>query len=241
MSSWSRFVQTIKERKAVSTLAVLFTLTVGILIGTLISRGVRAARQQSPVSDAQQVELPSPVQLSSIFNKISKEVAPAVVNINTESTVQSRSRFRRNPQGEQDPFGDFFRRFFDFGPQAEPEREFRQRSLGSGVIIDPKGYILTNNHVVSRADKIQVKMLGDKQLYDAKLVGSDSETDLAVIKIEADHPLPHARLGNSEGLSVGDWVLAVGSPFGLEETVTAGIISAKGRDLGSSFQRFIQT
>ena len=239
MNSWNHFVQTIKERKAVSTLAVLFTLTVGILIGTLISRGVRAARQQSQVSDAQQVELPAPVQLSSIFNTISKEIAPAVVNINTESTVQSRSR--RNPQGQQDPFGDFFRRFFDFGPQGEPQREFRQRSLGSGVIIDPKGYILTNNHVVSRADKIKVKMLDDEELYDAKIIGSDSETDIAVIKIEAEHLLPYANLGNSEGLSVGDWVLAVGSPFGLEETVTAGIISAKGRDLGSQFQRFIQT
>ena len=241
MNSWKHFVQTIKERKAVSTLAVLFTLTVGILIGTLVSRGVRAARQQSQVSDAQQVELPSPVQLSSIFNTISKEIAPSVVNINTESTVQSRSQSRRNPRGQQDPFGDFFRRFFDFGPQGEPGREFRQKSLGSGVIIDPKGYILTNDHVVSKADKIKVKMMDDEKLYDAKVIGSDSETDIAVIKIEADHPLPYASVGNSEGLSVGDWVLAVGSPFGLEETVTAGIISAKGRDLGSQFQRFIQT
>ena len=239
MNRWNHFAHVVKERKVVSTLAVLFTLMVGILIGTLISRGVRAARQQPQVSDARQVELPSPVQLSSVFTRISKEVAPAVVNINTESTVQS--RMRRSPQGQQDPFGDFFRRFFDFGPGGEPQREFRQRSLGSGVIIDPKGYILTNDHVVSKADEIKVKILGDEELYDAKVIGSDSETDIAVIKIEVVRSLPYASMGNSEGLNVGDWVLAMGSPFGLEETVTAGIISAKGRDLGTQFQRFIQT
>jgi serine protease Do len=190
------------------------------------------------------LNLPSPVQLSTVFSKISNEISPAVVNINTESTMQSRGPERRGPQAEPDPFGQFFDRFFDLGPFGQQQPEFRQRSLGSGVMVDSQGYILTNAHVVSRADRIRVKLLNDPKLYDAKVIGSDEETDLAVIKIEADHTLPAAKIGNSDGTGVGDWVLAIGSPFGLEETVTAGIISAKGRDLGngsSSFQRFIQT
>jgi len=239
----------------------MFTLALGILIGTLISRGVGAAQKQSRASDAQELELPSPAQLSSGFSKIAKEVAPAVVNINTESTVKPAAQFRRRtPQGGpqqqgpggggsgQDPFEDFFQKFFDFGPQGQggqggaPQQDLKQKSLGSGVVVDKNGYILTNDHVINKADKIKVKILNDPKLYDAKVVGFDKETDLAVIKIEADHPLISAKLGNSNGLQVGEWVLAVGSPFGLDETVTAGIISAKGRDLGGSqFQRFVQT
>ena len=241
MNMERQVLRSLKERRAFSTLVILFPLSIGILIGTLISRGVRAAQQQGKASDAQLVELPSPVQLSTVFTKISKELSPSVVNINTESTLRARTRQRTTPPQETDPF-DLFERFFNQGPFGIDPPELKQRSLGSGILIDPKGYILTNNHVVSRADKIKVKMLDDPKLYDAKVVGSDSETDLAVIKIEADHPLKAARIGNSNGLNVGDWVLAVGSPFGLEETVTAGIVSAKGRDIGSSqFQRFIQT
>ncbi|MBI3896577.1 MAG: Do family serine endopeptidase [Acidobacteria bacterium] len=249
MSNVSAFLQTVRKRKTVSTIAILATLAVGILIGTVVSRGVRASQAQSKFSDAQQIELPSPVTLSTTFSKIAKEVAPSVVNINTESTVRPMSRQRQTPPGGgqgpggqgQDPFGDFFERFFQFGPFGQETPEFRQRSLGSGVIVDKNGYILTNGHVVSRASKIKVKLLDDPKLYDAKVVGIDEDTDMAVIKIEADHPLPAVKIGNSDGLSVGDWVLAVGSPFGLEETLTAGIVSAKGRDLGSQFQRFIQT
>jgi serine protease Do len=240
-----KILQTMQQRKAASTAAILLTLAIGILIGTLISRGVRAAQSQAKAPDAQTLELPSPVQLSTVFSKISNEVAPAVVNINTESTVQAQSRTprRRSPQAEPDPFENFFDRFFDL-PFGQQQPELKQRSLGSGVIVDPNGYILTNDHVVSRAEKIKVKIHNDPKLYDARVVGADSETDLAVIKIEADHSLPAAKVGNSDGTGVGDWVLAIGSPFGLDETVTAGIISAKGRDLGagsSSFQRFIQT
>ncbi|MBI4464531.1 MAG: Do family serine endopeptidase [Acidobacteria bacterium] len=241
MSKRESLVRFFRDRKAVSTLAILLTLAIGILIGTLITRGVGAAQKQLKASDAKQIELPSPVELSTAFTQIAKEVAPSVVNINTESTVRPRVRQRQSPPGPgTDPF-DFFERFFDFGPFGQQQPEFKQRSLGSGVVIDEKGYILTNHHVVNRADKIKVKMLDDPKLYDAKVVGSDQETDMAVIKIEADHPLPAVKVGNSNGLNVGDWVLAIGSPFGLEETVTAGIISAKGRDLGSQFQRFIQT
>ena len=261
MSRGTNFLQVIKQRKAVSTLAIMFTLAIGILIGTLISRGVRAAQKQSKNSDAQELEIPAPTQLSSIFSKIARDIGPTVVNINTESTVRPQGQLRRRmPQGGggqgqggqgqgqgqgggEDPFGDFFQRFFDFGgPGAQQQQEFRQKSLGSGVIVDRNGYILTNEHVVGKADKIKVKIHDDPKLYDAKVVGEDMETDLAVIKIELGRPLTAAKLGNSNGLNVGDWVLAVGSPFGLDETVTAGIISAKGRDLGGSqFQRFVQT
>ena len=243
MNMERQVLRSLKERRALSTLVIVFTLSIGILIGTLVSRGVRAA-QQGKAFDAQLLDVPSPVQLSTVFTKISKELSPSVVNINTESTMRAGTRQRMTPpQGQgTDPF-DLFERFFDRGgPMGIDPPELKQRSLGSGILIDPKGYILTNNHVVSRADKIKVKMLDDPKLYDAKVVGSDSETDLAVIKIEADHPLKVARIGNSDGLNVGDWVLAIGSPFGLEATVTAGIVSARGRDIGSSqFQRFIQT
>ncbi|MBI1955616.1 MAG: Do family serine endopeptidase [Acidobacteria bacterium] len=245
MKNVSAFVQSFRKRKVVSTLGILATLAIGILIGTLVSRGVRASQEQSKNPDARQIELPSPVTLSTTFSKIAKEVAPSVVNINTESTMRPMSRQRQAPPGGggqgQDPFGDFFDRFFQFGPPGQEQPEFRQRSLGSGMIVDKNGYILTNEHVVSRADKIKVKLLDDPKLYDAKVVGTDRDTDLAIIKIEADHPLPAVKIGNSNGLNVGDWVLAVGSPFGLDESITAGIISAKGRDLGSQFQRFIQT
>jgi len=231
----------IRERKALSTLAILLTLSIGILVGTLVSRGVGAAQKQTRVSDAELLSIPSPVQLSTIFGKIAKEVGPTVVNINTESTVRPQMPQRQSPSDPSDPFGNFFDRFFDFGPFGGQQQEFKQRSLGSGVIVDKNGYILTNEHVVNKADRIKVKIHDDPKLYDAKVIGTDPETDLAVIKIEADGPLPVAKVGNSTGLNVGDWVLAIGSPFGLQETVTAGIISAKGRDLGSQFQRFVQT
>ena len=154
---------------------------------------------------------------------------------------------------EDNPFQDFFNRFFGGQPgqgggqggQDGGMGDMRERSLGSGVIVDPKGYIVTNNHVVEKADRIRVKLMNDPATvtYDATVVGVDRETDLAVIKIDAKKPLPAAKLGNSDAMEVGDWVLAVGSPFGLEETVTAGIVSAKGRNIvpGRQFESFIQT
>ena len=142
------------------------------------------------------------------------------------------------------PFDDFFDRFFG-GQGGQGAGPIRERSLGSGVIVDAKGYIVTNRHVVEKADRIRVRLQDDPAsvLHDAKLIGMDQETDLAVIKIETSQPLPVAKLGNSESMQVGDWVLAIGSPFGLSETVTAGIVSAKGRNIvpGRQFQSFIQT
>ena len=133
-----------------------------------------------------------------------------------------------------DPF-EQFRRFF-----GEIPHEFKQHGLGSGVIVSPDGYIMTNNHVVGNADTIQVTLM-DKREFTAKVIGKDSKTDLALIKIDTKEPLPFAALGNSDGTEVGDWVVAIGNPFGFSLTVTAGIVSAKGRALGGNYDEFIQT
>jgi len=136
--------------------------------------------------------------------------------------------------GGGDPF-EQFRRFF-----GEIPREFKQHGLGSGVIVSPDGYILTNNHVVGNADEIKVTLM-DKREYTAKVIGKDSKTDLALIKIDTTEKLPAATLGDSTDAQVGDWVVAIGNPFGFSLTVTAGIVSAKGRALGGSYDDFIQT
>src|SRR5574337_1038472 len=229
-----------RSRKILATLLVATTLGIGILIGTVISGRVGATKGQGALGHgATPLAIPDPVQMGSSFATIVNKVEPAVVNINTTQVIE-RKRGPRRPRGQMDPFQDFFDRFFDFpdqGPAAE-------RSLGSGVIVDKKGYILTNNHVIEQATKIQVQLAGDPKKYTAKVVGSDEETDLAVIKIEASRDLPTATLGNSDGVQVGDWVLAIGSPFGLQATVTAGIVSAKDRSNipgVRQFQRFLQT
>jgi serine protease Do len=238
---WARM----KANRAAYTLTVLATLTVGILIGTVISKGVKGQEKKS--SDATPLTVPSPQVLSNQFSQIAKQLEPTVVNINTESTVKNPHR-RRGGGGspdqpdDQSPFDDFFDKFFGGQQGTGPIRE---HSLGSGILVDPKGYIVTNRHVVEKADRVRVKLMDDPPgvLHDAKVIGSDQETDLAVIKIDSDKPFPVAKLGNSDSMQVGDWVLAVGSPFGLSETVTAGIVSAKGRNIvpGRQFQSFIQT
>ena len=165
------------------------------------------------------------------FAGVAKRATPSVVNVFTTQRVQL------SPFGarEGDPFDQFFRQFF-----PELPRELQQKSLGSGVIIDRQGFILTNHHVVANADEIKVK-LSDTRTFPAELVGSDPRTDLALIRVKSAD-LPPADLGNSDGLGVGDWVLAIGNPFGLEETVTAGIVSAKERVIGAGpFDNFIQT
>jgi serine protease Do len=242
----SAFWVRLKANRLAYTLTILATLTIGILIGTVVSRSVKG-QESKKGSDATPLSVPAPQQLSNQFSQIAKQLEPSVVNINTESTIKTQRR-RRGPIGpdggdDQNPFDDFFDRFFG-GPGGNPG-SIRERSLGSGVLVDPKGYILTNRHVVEKADRIRVKLQDDPPsvLHDAKVIGTDQETDLAVIKIESSKPLPVAKLGNSDGMQVGDWVLAVGSPFGLQETVTAGIVSAKGRNIvpNRQFQSFIQT
>src|SRR5271169_5736346 len=252
----SAFWVRLKANRWAYTFTILATLTVGILIGTVISYGVKGKEGQKS-SDATPLTIPAPQQLSNTFSQISKQLEPSVVNINTESTIKNPRRrgHSARPDPDQDqggdddtPFQDFFDKFFGGqGGQGGPDPgTIRQRSLGSGVIVDSKGYIVTNRHVVEKADRIRVKLQDENPAspgHDAKLIGMDQETDLAVIKIEVDHALPAAKLGNSDGMEVGDWVLAIGSPFGLQETVTAGIVSAKGRNIvpQRQFQSFIQT
>ena len=243
---WVRF----KAHRAAYTLTILATLSVGILIGTVVSYGVKGQETKNISADATPLSVPSPQALSSQFAQISKQLEPSVVNINTESTIKPSVRRRGGDQDSpddddngQNPFDDFFNHFFG-GPGAS-NGPIRERSLGSGVIVDSKGYILTNRHVVNKADRIRVRLQDDPPTvqHEAKVVGIDEETDLAVIKIDINRPLPAAKLGNSDSMQVGDWVLAVGSPFGLTETVTAGIVSAKGRNIVPThqFQSFIQT
>jgi serine protease Do len=165
------------------------------------------------------------------FAAVAKKTMPVVVNISTSSQRSARS-------GSNDPIEDFFNRFFG----ETPPRESSQRSLGSGILISRDGEILTNYHVVRSADTIKVK-LADQSEYEARLVGKDDRTDLALIKIrKSGGLLPFAKLGSSAQLEVGDWVMAIGNPFGLEHTVTAGIVSAKGRVIGAGpYDSFIQT
>ncbi|HEY6253880.1 MAG TPA: Do family serine endopeptidase [Candidatus Angelobacter sp.] len=262
-SFFAAFFARIKAQRWLSTLVILVTLTVGILIGTVVSKsGVKG--NSTPSADATLLPMQSPQQLSNTFRQVAKQLEPSVVNVNSESSPRQqqqmpRRRGRRPDRstppdgGGQDPFQDFFDRFF--GGQGGGDDEggglpgggAREQSLGSGIIMNANGYIVTNFHVVDGADRIRVKLKDEPpgMLHDAKVVGVDRETDLAVIKIEPpkDHALTPARLGDSDAMEVGDWVLAVGSPFNLEETVTAGIVSAKGRNInpGRSFQSFIQT
>jgi serine protease Do len=237
----------LRSRRMASLLTVVATLAIGILMGTLISFSVKGKDADAAGASPAPIQIPAPQQLSTAFAQIARELEPSVVNINTESTPRPTPRRRQPAPRGQDPFQDFFDRFFG-GPDGDDSdgAGVRERSLGSGVIVDPKGYIVTNAHVVERADRIRVRLASDPPGvpgHDAKVVGTDRETDLAVIKIEPKSPLPAAKLGNSESAVVGEWVLAIGSPFGLEQTVTAGIISAKGRNIVPlrQFQSFIQT
>jgi len=246
---WSR----LKANRFAYSLTIAATLAVGMLIGTVISANVKG-KENAKSGDATPLTIPAPQQLSNVFSQISKQLEPTVVNINTESTIKNPHAGRRVPGGgggDEDggpgsPFDDFFDKFFGGqGGQGGEAGPIRQRSLGSGVVVDPKGYIVTNRHVVEKADRVRVRLQDDPPgvQHEARVIGMDQETDLAVIKIETDHALPIAKLGNSESVQVGDWALAIGSPFGLQETVTAGIISAKGRNIvpGKQFQTFIQT
>lgn len=194
---------------------------------------------------AQDKGLESLKQTGQAFRHVAKKVSPAVVFIKVEKEVSS--------QGSSEffsPFGgpfndDFFRRFFGTPPQFQPSpqtpQKHRESGQGSGFLITPDGYILTNNHVVGDADLVSVQM-NDGREYTAEIVGTDPGSDLAVIKID-ESDLPFLKLGSSERLEVGDWVLAVGNPFGLSHTLTAGVVSAKGRSgIGlNDYEDFIQT
>lgn len=178
------------------------------------------------------------------FTDLADRAGKAVVNISTTKNVQSRGSqiqelFKNTPKNH--PLRDFFEQFErQFGQQDAQPRKLS--SLGSGFIISADGFIVTNNHVVAEADEIKVKLLGGDKAYDAKIVGRDPETDLALLKIEAGNSLPVLEFGNSDATKVGEWVMAIGNPFGLGHTVTAGIVSAKGRHIGAGpFDSFLQT
>ena len=170
------------------------------------------------------------------FSKLAKILSPTVANIQVE--IEYKSRY---PRFYGDPMQRFFDRFFD-----APQRSFKNKAIGSGVIISKDGYILTNNHVVENATTIKVTLLDDDNVYIAKIIGRDPKTDLALIKIKVKRDLPFAYLGDSDKLEIGEWVMAIGNPFGLQHTVTTGIVSAKGRKEvnpgnRAGYHNFIQT
>jgi serine protease Do len=270
-------IERLRTRRLASTFVLLGTLSAAIVAGSFAAHGVRGQEKQNASSDATPLKVTDSTIAPNPFVKIAKEVGPAVVNINTQTLPkQSANRAPRNPrnravpnphqqapgdddgeddqqpgQGGQGNFQDFFNKFFggQMPDQDGGEDSQVRESLGSGFIVDSKGYIITNNHVIEKADKIYVKLSTDPDNQDlgrpARLIGVDKATDLAVIKIDTSAPLPTVKLGNSDMTQVGDWVEAIGSPFALAQTVTAGILSAKNRTIdksaGGQFQHFLQT
>src|SRR6201996_2316679 len=267
----SGFIERLRSGRLSATVALLAVLSAGILLGSVVTGKVSGKESQRIDStDARPLALPSPVVLSHGFSALVKQVAPAVVNINTDYIPKTpKNRGRRNqptpnqPDGDDDGSGDnndmqdVLNRFFGGGGNGGQMPEMGKReALGSGFIVDARGYIITNNHVVDKADHIFVKLASDPtdaadQGRPATVIGVDPDTDIAVIKIDPKGlNLPTIKMGNSQSAQVGDWVLAIGSPFGLSQTVSAGIVSAKDRaidDPGAGnidrgqFQRFIQT
>ncbi|MGZ3184963.1 MAG: Do family serine endopeptidase, partial [Telluria sp.] len=199
----------------------------------IVTTAAAATSVAAPGAPATTVALPD-------FTSIVSRMGPAVVNVSVTGTVKTPvSAQGMDPFGD-DPFFEFFRRFQGQGGRRSAPREVPMHGLGSGFIVDPNGIILTNAHVVRDAKVVTVK-LQDRREFTAKVLGSDPKTDVAVLKIDAKG-LPTVPIGHSSDIKVGEWVLAIGSPFGLESSVTAGVISAKGRSLGDdSNVQFIQT
>ncbi len=244
---WAFFISLLKSKKGGRTMeqkkqfkTILIAL---LLVGSILGFGYgmsTAVKPHDPLTGSVSTVSEIPM-VPANFSDLAEKVRPGVVNIQVVKKVKNVGfGFRNipgNPFGDENPFGDFF------GPFSEgnPPGGYKQQGVGSGFIISPEGYILTNNHVVEDADQIKVKLANGKE-YDGKVVGRDPKTDLALVKIKGASDLQPLKLGNSEDLKVGSWVVAVGSPFGLEQTVTAGIVSAKGRVIGSGpYDNFIQT
>ena len=210
----------------IAVLALLFSLSC-----ISQSHGQTSPRKESASRDAvaasKKAVLPD-------FVTLAEKLGPVVVNVSTtQITREAPTPFER-----EDPLAEFWRRFFG---ENHP-LDFPQQALGSGVIIERDGTILTNNHVIENAQKIVVRLSNDDRQFTAKVIGSDEKTDLAVIKINVGHDLPVAPLGDSDRLKVGEWIVAMGSPFGLQNTITAGIVSAKSRQIGAGpYDDFIQT
>ncbi len=264
-------IERLRSRRLVSAFVLLAVLSAVIVTGSFVANGVHGQQEaQDSSASATPLKIVNSPIAPNAFVKIARMVGPAVVNINTETLPKQSSNqaphnfhggvvpFMPNPGGDgnQQPgqgdngLQDFFNRFFG-GQIPFPDQGGGgvQESLGSGFIVDSKGYIITNYHVINGADKIYVKLSTDPDTTDpgrpARVIGFDKATDLAVIKIETDKPLPTVKLGNSDHVQVGDWVEAIGSPFALAQTVTAGIISAKNRTIEpgarGQFQHYLQT
>ena len=223
----------------ITVIAVLMIAAAGggYLVRGHLGRG-GAATPSSPQA-ATGIALAENLQMG--FVDVAQHVRPAVVHLGTIQRAKQR-RGPNLPQGNDDPFfRDFFNQFFGSeGPDSRSE--FRRPGLGSGVIIDKRGLVLTNFHVVKGADEILIR-LSDKREYRGQILGTDPKTDLALVKFQPDHELTVASLGNSDALQVGEWAIAIGNPFGLDQTVTVGVISATGRsDVGiATYENFIQT
>ena len=230
-------------KKLFGFIMVLLVLGLGIGIGTLVSDRVDATAPPGDSrleiqTDGKPVAGGDVLALSRAFEEVASRMESSVVNINTEE-VKTRSSLQ-----EQMPSDPFFGPFFgpDQAPERQmPERQQMQQSLGSGVIVDPKGYIITNHHVVEGAARIKVSLADDTE-YTAKVIGTDRVSDIAVIKINGNKDFPFAKIGDSRKMKVGDWVIAIGSPFTLDQTVTAGIVSASGRTLpqGAGPSEFVE-
>ncbi|MGD2127454.1 MAG: DegQ family serine endoprotease [Desulfobacteraceae bacterium] len=204
----------------------LLCLILGFVAATMLDSA------SAPVAQTSSAQPSTPTS----FAHLAKQASPSVVNISTVKVIKGRGQLPL-PFGPDDPLRDFFERFF----RDQMPKDYKQQSLGTGFIIDKEGFILTNNHVVEKADEIKVR-LADESEFTANVIGRDPKTDLALIKIEADKPFVPLPLGDSDKLEVGEWVVAIGNPFGLGNTVTAGIVSAKYRKIsGGPYDNFIQT
>jgi serine protease Do len=213
-------MQRSQRRIVIGTAAAAALFAGGVLVALSVGGRARGdVRASEPLWTEKRDATPIDPGRATGFQKLAKEISAAVVNISTVRSAKNPLRsFHRNM-----PFFEFYEKFF-----GEIPKHFRNRGVGTGFVIHPKGYILTNHHVVEKSDEIKVKFSDDRE-FSARVVGSDAKTDLALIKIDTTQDLPVAPLGDSDRLEVGEWVVAIGNPFGLHHTVTAGIVSAKGR------------
>jgi serine protease Do len=246
--------KTIKQPKLLSVLLLVCTLLIGIVIGTVMNRGVKADKPTSAIApDATPLTIPQAIPLSNDFTRLAKRLDPSVVYIESDYLAKAGKHGKHGDGDDEEGGGDgsgqgaapdskdpsdLYKHYFG---KPDP-RSFRTEGSGTGFIVDRNGYIITNNHVIEKADRIKVVLNGQDDEYRARVIGVDAETDVAVLKIDAKRTLVPVQVGNSDAVEVGDWVIAIGSPFGLQATVTAGIVSATGRDLGGAqFQHFLQT
>jgi serine protease Do len=263
-------LEKLRRQKVTSTMVVVLTLMVGILIGTVVNTRWGSAVAQSRANDATPLVVPPVAAIGNEFSQLAKKLEASVVNISVEiktpagggleapdgqpvprpsrpKQVRPGQPQQQAPDSQDGQIPEFFRKFLNPDGSDAPAEEETHQASGTGFIVDKNGYIITNNHVVENATKISVRLHGESTEYKAHVIGTDCESDLAVIKIDAHRPLPTVNVANSDSVQVGDWAVAIGSPFGLEATVTAGIVSATGRgsdQVGSgarAFQSFIQT